>query len=104
MSNTFTPRYMQDEKFEWDDEKASANIREHGVSFAQAVTAFGDPFAVEWIDERETYGEERSVLLGMVRGQVLTIVYTERGDRIRIISSWRATRHEQDYYYRQNAP
>jgi uncharacterized protein len=49
------------------------------------------------------YGEERSVLLGMTNGQVLTVVYTERGDRIRIISAWRATRHERDYYYRQNA-
>ena len=44
---------MQDEKFEWDDEKADANVREHAVSFAQAVAAFGDPLAVEWIDERE---------------------------------------------------
>jgi len=104
MSNTFTPCYMQDEKFEWDDEKASANIREHGVSFAQAAIAFRDPFAVEWLDERESYGEERSVLLGMVGSQLVIVVYTERGDRIRIISSWRATRHEQDHYYRQNAP
>ncbi len=95
---------MQREKFEWDDDKASANIRDHGVSFEQAAFAFGDPFAVEWIDNREVYGEERQVLLGMTGGQVLTVVYTERGDRIRIISSWRATRHEQDYYYRQNAP
>jgi uncharacterized DUF497 family protein len=49
---------------------------------------------VEWIDERETYREERSILLGMTNGQVLTVVYTERGERIRIISGWRATRHE----------
>jgi len=104
MSKTFTPCYMEDEKFEWDDEKASANIRDHGVGFEQATSAFADPFAVEWIDDREVYGEERSGLLGMFGGQVLTVIYTERGDRIRIISSWRATRHEQDFYYRQNAP
>jgi uncharacterized DUF497 family protein len=95
---------MLGKRFEWDDEKASANIRNHGVSFEQAAFAFNDPFAVEWIDEREPYNEERSVLLGIVAGQVLTVVYTERRDRIRIISSWRATKHEQDYYYRQNAP
>ena len=94
---------MQDEKFEWDDDKAAANLRDHRVSFEQAAFAFNDQFAVEWIDEREAYGEERFVLLGMTSGQVLTVVYTERGDRIRIISAWRATRHERDYYYRQNA-
>jgi uncharacterized DUF497 family protein len=50
------------------------------------------------------YGEERCILLGMTNGQVLAVVYTERGGHIRIISAQRATRHEQDYYYRQNAP
>ena len=74
------------------------------MSFEQATFAFKDAFSVEWIDEREAYGEERSILLGIVTGQVLTVVYTERGERIRIISAWRAARHEQDYYYRQNAP
>jgi uncharacterized protein len=66
---------------------AAANLRVHRVSFEQAAFAFNDQFAVEWIDEREAYGEERSVLLGMTSGQVLTVVYTERGDRIRIISA-----------------
>ena len=95
---------MQDDDFEWDDDKAAANLRDHRVSFEQAAFAFSDPFAVEWIDEREAYVEERYVLLGLASGQVLTVVYTEQGDRIRIISAWRATRHERDYYYRQNAP
>ncbi len=95
---------MRDEHFEWDDEKAAENLRDHRVSFEQATFAFNDLFAVEWIDDREAYDEERSILLGMTNGQVLTVVYTERGERIRIISAWRATRHEQDYYYRQNAP
>ena len=95
---------MQDENFEWDDDKAAENLRDHRVSFEQAAIAFNDPFAVEWIDEREAYGEERSILLGMMSGQVLTVVYTERGARARIISAWRATKHEQDHYYRQNTP
>jgi uncharacterized protein len=90
--------------FEWDDEKAASNIRDHeGVTFEQAATAFSDPFAVEWIDEREDYGEERSILLGRISGQLLYVVYTERGTNIRIISARRATRHEQDIYFRQNA-
>ena len=65
--------------------------------------AFRDPFAVEWIDLREAYGEERIILLGMTGNHVLTVVYTERAERIRIISARRATTNEQDYYYRQNA-
>ncbi len=91
-------------EFDWDGGKAAQNLRDHRVSFEQAAFAFRDPFAVEWIDTREGYGEERCILLGMVDGQVLTVVYTERGDHIRIISAWRATRYEQDRYYRQNAP
>jgi uncharacterized DUF497 family protein len=89
--------------FAWDEEQAASNIRDHdGVAFEQAAV-FSDKFAVEWIDEREDYGEERSVLLGMTGGQLLYVAYTERGDNIRIISARRATRHEQDIYFRQNA-
>jgi uncharacterized DUF497 family protein len=77
--------------FEWDDEKAASNIRDHDVTFEQAAAAFSDPFAVEWIDKREDYGEERSVLLGMIGGQILYVAYTERGTNIRIISARRAT-------------
>lgn len=91
-------------EFEWDDAKANDNLRKHGVSFAAAALAFRDPFAVEWIDERQPYGEERIVLLGSSGGIVLTVIYTERGPRIRIISARRATKHEQDHYYRQNSP
>jgi uncharacterized protein len=91
-------------EFEWDDAKAASNLRDHGVSFAQATAAFRDPFAVEWIDDRRAYGEERIILLGMKDGQILTVVYTERNTRIRIISARRATKHEQDLYFRQNAP
>ena len=55
-------------EFEWDDAKAVANLRDHGVSFAQAAAACADPFAVEWIDDREAYGEERVILLRMKDG------------------------------------
>jgi len=49
--------------FEWDDDKAARNLRSHGVSFEMAALVFRDPFAVEWIDMREAYGEERLILL-----------------------------------------
>jgi uncharacterized protein len=72
------------------------------VSFEFAAKAFRDPFAVEWIDDREDYGEERAVLLGVADGSILVVVYTERESRIRLISASRATKNEQDIYYSEN--
>jgi uncharacterized DUF497 family protein len=94
---------MMTPEFEWDADKEAANLQKHGVSFAQAAVAFSDPFAVDWIDDRQDYGEERVILLGMTDGQVLTVVYTERETRIRIISARRATRYEQEIYIRENS-
>ena len=91
-------------EFEWDDAKAEANWRDHGVSFELAKTVFGDPFAVEWVDEREDYGEKRFVIIGMAEGNVLLFVaYTEREQRLRLISARRVTKYEQEDYFRQNA-
>jgi len=91
-------------EFEWHRAKAEANLRTHGVSFGLAETVFKDPFAIELVDDREDYGEERFVIVGMAEGHVLLFVaYTEREGRIRIISARRATQHEQDEYFRQNA-
>jgi hypothetical protein len=89
--------------FEWDAEKADVNWRVHGVAFGHAIKAFGDAFAVEWIDDREVYGEERVNLLGMCDGALLHVTYAERGRSIRIISARRATRNEQDHYFRENS-
>jgi len=52
-------------EFEWDNNKAAANWHNHGVTFHQAVKAFSDHFAIERIDDRENYGEERVNLIGM---------------------------------------
>ncbi|MFZ0705342.1 MAG: BrnT family toxin [Candidatus Korobacteraceae bacterium] len=90
--------------FEWDESKAKSNWRRHGVSFDLATTVFKDPFAVERLDDREDYDEQRFIILGMAKGQVLLFVaYAERDERIRIISARRATQHEQDDYFRQNS-
>lgn len=94
---------MAENRFEWDAEKATTNWRAHGVTFDQAARATGDLFSIEWVDEREDYGEERVNLLGMCDGVLLHVTYTERGERIRIISARRAERHEQDHYYRENS-
>lgn len=90
-------------QFEWDDAKADANERKHGVAFERAKLAFADPFATVVLDDREDYGEERVVLIGMAQEALLFVAYTERGDRIRIISARRATKHEQDAY-KQHRP
>jgi len=90
-------------RFAWDNAKAARNWREHGVKFDHAATAIADAFAVDWIDDREDYGEERINLLGMCDGVLLHVTYTERGERIRIISARRAERHEQHDYYRKNS-
>ncbi len=91
-------------EFEWDPDKEAANLKKHGVSFTQAAAAFRDPFAVDWIDDRADYGEERVILLGMTDGSVLVVIYTERDHRTRIISARRADRYEQEIYFRENAP
>jgi len=91
-------------KFEWHSAKAEANLCTHGVSFDLAKTVFNDPFAIERLDDREDYGEERFVMIGRAEGNILLFVaYTEREERIRIISARRATQNEQEDYFQQNA-
>jgi uncharacterized protein len=91
-------------EFEWHDAKAEANLKAHGVSFDLAKTVFKDTFAIERLDDREDFGEERFVIIGMAEGHVVPYVaYTEREERIRVISARRATQYEQNDYFRQNA-
>ena len=87
--------------FKWDDDKADENYAKHGVSFELAQLVFEDPFAVERIDDRYNYGEQRFILVGMARGTVLFVVYTEREEHIRLISARRATKLERDDYAKQ---
>jgi uncharacterized protein len=86
-----------------EDAKANATFRKCAVTFEQTAYSFRDPFGVEWLDDKADYGEERNILLAMCGAQILSVVYTERKEYIRIISARRATRHEKDIYYRQNA-
>lgn len=90
-------------EFEWDEAKGEANFRKHGVDFATATRVFADPFAIERLDRSTAYGEIRLLITGMAEGALLTVVYTERGEVVRIISARRATKKEHDNYYRQNA-
>jgi uncharacterized protein len=93
---------MEDDQFEWDDDKAARNLIKHNVSFEEATSVFRDPLAKDDPDDREIYGEERFIHIGMVGNRLLSVIYTERDDKIRIISARKATKHEQNYY-RQSA-
>ena len=86
--------------FEWDRAKAAANFKKHGVKFEHAVIAFEDPFALVELDESEDYGEDRFLLTGRVGDGILVVVYTEREERVRIISAREATDYERRNYYR----
>ena len=89
---------------EWDEAKAELDLTLHGVTFGLAKTVFRDTCAVERIDDRQDYGEDRFNIVGMAEGGVLLFVaYTERENRIRVISARRTTHHEQDDYFRQNS-
>ncbi|WP_372015780.1 BrnT family toxin [Tistrella mobilis] len=84
-------------RFEWDDAKHKKNLRDRGFGFDQAARIFSG-HVVEWLDDRFTYGEDRICALGMVDGRLYCVVYTMRGDTIRIISARLATRREQSLW------
>lgn len=88
-------------KFEWDSAKATANIKEHGVSFEEAQSVFYDEFAVQFFDDDHSSSEERFLLLGMGTGaRLLLVCHCDRdaGNTIRIISARKATKHESTFY------
>jgi uncharacterized DUF497 family protein len=87
--------------FEWDGEKNAANIKNHGIDFLDAALVFENP-TVEAIDDREGYEELRYIALGLSGETVLQVVYTWRGENVvRIISAWKADRHDTEKYYRE---
>lgn len=83
--------------YQWNRDKATANLRKHGIDFADAVSVFSDDLAITISDER--FDEERFVTIGVdAFGRFLVVVYTLRDDEIRIISARKATRQEQQQY------
>ena len=86
--------------FAWDETKRRANLKKHGIDFLDAEKIFsGITLTAE--DTREAYGERRSLTLGLLEDQVVSVTHTERGDDIRIISIRKATKHEARYYFSQ---
>jgi uncharacterized DUF497 family protein len=86
-------------KFEWDDSKDKINIKKHKISFAEAKEIFKNPI-VTWTDDRHYYGEVRKISIGRLSEKVvLTVVYTERNDKRRLISARKAKSNERKLYY-----
>ena len=85
-------------RFEWDERKNQINLAKHGFYFADAYLVFNIPMVVE-LDERENYGEDRYIGIGLLQGRVVVIVYTEPNEQtIRIISLRKALSYERRYY------
>lgn len=85
--------------FEWDVEKADANLKKHGVSFDEAKTVFRDPMYLIFADPDHSIGEKRFLIIGISESdQLLFVSYTERKSATRIISARRATRRERKKY------
>jgi len=89
---------MIDMVFEWDPEKERENVRDHGVYFDTAAQAFYDYHRKERYDVDSSDDEDRWQTMGFV-DDVLFVVYTERGDVIRIISARIAEPFERRIYY-----
>ncbi|NJM46219.1 MAG: BrnT family toxin [Alkalinema sp. RU_4_3] len=93
-------------EFEWDEDKRLANIKNHGIDFVDVSEVLdGDIFTVEDDSrsgrrcQRYSYGEQRFVTFGLLKGSVVAVVNTDRGEFIRIISIRKATKNEYRSYF-----
>ena len=85
-------------RVQYDPAKAAANVRKHGVSFADAEGVLKDPLAVT-IEDPDAQGERRHIAIGSGNlGALLVVVYSTRADEYRLISARRATRKERNAY------
>jgi uncharacterized protein len=83
--------------FEWDEIKNQTNIKRHGIDFHDAALVFEQPMLIS-PDDRKDYGERRFVGLGLLFEVVIVIVFTKRGDAVRVISIRRANKNERKIY------
>jgi uncharacterized DUF497 family protein len=87
--------------FEWDEHKAATNEGKHGVTFEEAATCFYDPLQVAYYDPDHSEAEDREILIARSdHDRLLLVVYTLRGEAIRIISARRLTPKETRDYER----
>lgn len=85
--------------FEWDQEKAKGNIKNHGISFEEASSVFGDVLSLTIYDPIHSEKEDRFILIGnSFKNRIIVVIHTERVDKIRIISARNATKNERMQY------
>ena len=82
----------------WDESKRQQNIKDHGLDF-EGADAIWDNFTITRQDIREDYGEQRLVTFGILDGELVVLVHTERDDDMHIISLRQAEKHEARYYF-----
>ena len=87
-------------RFEWDENKRLINIRKHGIDFADVPEIF-ELDTVTVIDDRFEYGETRYQTLGLLKAHVILVVHTESETVIRIISARKATKYEEETYFKE---
>jgi uncharacterized DUF497 family protein len=94
---------VKDYGFEWDDAKADANLRKHGVSFREAMTVFNEGDAPINGDVLHSLEEDRFIIVGTSeQDRLLTVAFTHRDEEtVRIISARRSNRREQQLYERE---
>lgn len=85
-------------EFEWDEDKRLRNVQKHGIDFVDCTRVFGG-YTITTEDTRQDYGERRFVTFGLAKGRVVSVVHTETGRKIRIISARKATRREEKAYF-----
>jgi len=86
-------------EFDWDEAKAASNLRKHGISFEFAASIFADVNRIERRDSDLSQDEERWTGIGLVEGLEIYLVYTLRGEVIRLISARKANRNEREAYW-----
>ena len=79
--------------FEWDPAKRAANLLKHGVDFRSAEEFFSNEIVV-LTDNRRDYGEKRFTSIGLIKGRMMIVVFTRKGDKYRIISMRKANERE----------
>lgn len=89
-------------EFDWDEEKRLINLSKHGIDFEDLEFLF-EGVTVLLVDDRFDYGETRFTTLGLLNGKVLLVVHTETDKTIRFISARKATKYEEESYFKEIA-
>jgi uncharacterized DUF497 family protein len=84
-------------ELEWDENKRRRLLEERGLDILFAALIFEGP-VLTWIDDRRDYGERRLISLGVVEGEVFTVVHTERSGITRLITAWKGGRRDLERY------